>query len=388
MDEETPCYFLTRLPGELRALIYEHVLAFERPLKLRQVVAGSPNTGILRANRQVHNEALPLLYDLNNIMVTRNDFCHYTDYDLQTPLRRDQVRHLLVKNFSQSIKCSSYSGGNHMYLAGCCEVCQPTAVGFINALSELPRLQSVVVDYHFHQSEFGYMKDVIKRNGMLEPLRRNRSLQCTGLGQWRLQGTSISDKLSITFADVALNTLWTIFSSFGNQLSIYGIPNEPQILEGLREDINRDLPDKLFFIHCARKCVLWPVVFEKIAETWKAVDDAKAEGRDASEELEALTNEVLRFCRRHTAEDARMQLQLLRLRVRCQINDPLSKSQRGYLVRTSVKVKRLGKVIQKRGSAKFQVYPAGITLGRTCVDHSQHGASCKLVYSPKQESYH
>lgn len=309
------CYFLSRLPGELRTVIYEYILRFDRPLKLRQIVAGSKNTSILRTNRQIYHEALPVLYDTNNILVTRNDFCQYTDPDLQTPLRRDQVRHLLVKNFSQSIKCSSYSGGNGMFLAGCCEVCQPTATGFFTALTELPRLQSVLVDYRYHGSEFRYIKDVIRRNGMLGTLKEYRALTCIGMGRYRLHGTSIPEKLDIVFADVPFNTLWTIFESLCSDpsFSVYGLPSEQLILSQLKEDIDRDLPDKLFFLHSARKSVLWPVLFKRISELWAAVDEAKTEGREGAEEMEALTEEVVRFVLRHSAEDARMQLGMLRV---------------------------------------------------------------------------
>lgn len=196
-DGNGQCLFLSRLPGELRSLIYSHILTFSRPLKLRQIVAGSPNTSILRANSQIYSEALPIFYTCNTILCSRNDFCQHTtsSEDLQTPLhRKDQIRHLLVKNFSQSIKCSSYSGGNNMFLAGCCEVCQPTATGFLQVLTsgiELPKLKSVVIDYHHHVAEFGYVKDVMRRNARLETLRLHRELVCTGMGEFELRGTSV-----------------------------------------------------------------------------------------------------------------------------------------------------------------------------------------------------
>ncbi|OTA36060.1 hypothetical protein BTJ68_03567 [Hortaea werneckii EXF-2000] len=51
---------LLRLPSELRIKIYELILAFNRPIKLRQTIAGSQNTNVLRTNRQVYEESLPL----------------------------------------------------------------------------------------------------------------------------------------------------------------------------------------------------------------------------------------------------------------------------------------------------------------------------------------
>lgn len=66
------CFFLTRLPIELRLEIYAHLLAFSAPLKLRQVIPGSRDLPILRTNRQIHDEALSVLYEFNTIVVTRN----------------------------------------------------------------------------------------------------------------------------------------------------------------------------------------------------------------------------------------------------------------------------------------------------------------------------
>ena len=310
-DTEGECLLLTRLPGELRATIWEHVLSFERPLKLRQVVAGSKNTGILRTCQQIYAETLPVLYDVNQIMCTRNDFCHYTDSTLQTPMRKDQVRNLLVKNFSQSIKCSSYSGGNNMFLAGCCEVCQPTATGFLQALTELPKLRTVVVDYHDHTSEFAYMKEVIRRNGKLETLRRHRALTCTGMAQYRLHGSSIPESLTVTFTDAAFNKVWTTLSKMENGISVYGMSHESDVLEQMRADIDRDLPDKLYVVFCAKKSVHWPS-YGKLHTSWNALDQATSGGRDAAEEMEALYEEVVRLTKRQTRSESLLLLTYLR----------------------------------------------------------------------------
>lgn len=69
---ERPCPFLDKLPVEIRLEIYSYLLTFSHPLKLRQVIPGSRDLAILRINRQIHDEALSVLYDLNTIVVTRN----------------------------------------------------------------------------------------------------------------------------------------------------------------------------------------------------------------------------------------------------------------------------------------------------------------------------
>ncbi|KAI5363629.1 hypothetical protein Slin14017_G055930 [Septoria linicola] len=312
LDDEVECMLLTRLPGEIRTTVYEYVLTFERPLKLRQIVAGSKNTGILRANQQIYAEALPVLYDVNQIMCTRNDFCHHTDADLQTPMRKDKVRNLLVKNFSQSIKCSSYSGGNNMFLAGCCEVCQPTAIGFLQALSALPKLKSVVVDYHDHASEFAYMKDVIRRDGTLETLRQHRSLTCTGMAQYRLHGTSVPPSLAVTFEDGAFHKIWNVLSNLQRDLSVFGVASEDKLLQQLRDDFDRDLPDKLYFLHCARRSILFTAFFENADRLWRELDQAIDSGGDTAGVLEALYDEVSKLMRRQTRAEASMLLNLMR----------------------------------------------------------------------------
>ncbi|PIA96176.1 hypothetical protein CB0940_10465 [Cercospora beticola] len=317
-DGNHECFFLTRLPGELRSLIYSHILTFSRPLKLRQIVAGSPNTSILRTSSQIYSEALPVFYSCNTILCSRNDFCQHTDSeDLQTPLhRKDQIQNLLVKNFSQSIKCSSYSGGNNMFLAGCCEVCQPTATGFLQVLTSgyaFPKLKSVVIDYHNHVGEFGYVKDVMRRNAKLETLRLHRELVCTGMGQFELRGTSIVlEGLKVVFRDVAMNEIWNQFEKLESSISIYGMPDEVAILQKMREDYDRDLPDQLYFLMCGRKSMLWPRLFEVIDRLWKNLDKVREEREDEAVAMEELYDEVVRLTRRFSRNETNPLLMMLR----------------------------------------------------------------------------
>lgn len=66
------CPFLDLLPAEIRLEFYTYLLTFSAPLKLRQVVPGSRDLAILRTNRQIHDEASEVLFELNTIVVTRN----------------------------------------------------------------------------------------------------------------------------------------------------------------------------------------------------------------------------------------------------------------------------------------------------------------------------
>lgn len=312
------CFLLHRLPVELRLRIYEHVLSFERPLKLRQVVAGSKNTSILRANQQIHNEALPVLYDTNTIIVTRNDFCQDTDPDLQTPLRRDQVRRLLVRNFSQSIRCSSFSGGNNMYLEGCCDVCKPSATGFLAVLAALPRVQSVVIDYQNHVREFGFIKDTIRGIGSTSvDAPHGFSLRCIDLAKYALSSPSFPPNLSITFTDLPLSSLWDVFNRLGID-SPFGLRGAPALLARLRDDYHRELPDKLYYLFCARhtktssESSAMRLIYDRLFCSWNAVVTTQDQGGNAEKELEILSDLVRQFCDGNTVEDVSRQEFIMR----------------------------------------------------------------------------
>lgn len=142
------CTFLEKLPIELRLRIYEHLVAFSYPIKLRQIIQGSRDLAILRTNRQIYEEALSVLYDLNTIIVTRNDFCINTDAGLKTPINLDRTKHLLIPTFSQSIICMFKNSEDER-----CRVCHPSAAGLISAFDQMRNLRTVVVDYQNHLTE-------------------------------------------------------------------------------------------------------------------------------------------------------------------------------------------------------------------------------------------
>lgn len=312
------CLLLSRLPVELRLHIFEYVLSFERPLKLRQIVAGSKNTSILRTNRQIHQEALPIFYDFNTIMATRNDFCKDTDADLQTSLRKDLIRHLLIGNLSQSIKCSSYSGGNNMYLAGCCDVCKPNAAGFINALSNLPRLQTVVVDYHNHPREFAFIKENIRGIGSTHlDAYHGFTLTCSDIAQYKLTSPSLfPPSLSITFTDLPFHTIWTTISHHrAGANHVYAIPGEQEILGRLVADIDRDLPHQLLYFFCMRHATqMITLAHVKSTPMRDELDRALSEGSegDVARAREKLTAELVRLGQNTGALNARLHLEAMR----------------------------------------------------------------------------
>lgn len=50
------CPFFERLPAEVRLRIYEGLLTFCHPIKLRQIVPGSRDLAVLRVCQRVRNE--------------------------------------------------------------------------------------------------------------------------------------------------------------------------------------------------------------------------------------------------------------------------------------------------------------------------------------------
>jgi hypothetical protein len=68
------CSFLDKLPPELRLTIYEYLVISPSPLKGKTARKANEKTGmnlnILRVNRQIHKEALPLFYGKNTFYVS------------------------------------------------------------------------------------------------------------------------------------------------------------------------------------------------------------------------------------------------------------------------------------------------------------------------------
>ncbi|KAK5131201.1 hypothetical protein LTR08_001226 [Meristemomyces frigidus] len=223
---------LLRLPSELRIRIYELVLSFARPLKLRQTVPGSENTTILRVNRQICHEALSVLYDINTIALTRNDFCSKTDAALKTPVPSQHIRHLLVTSFSESIACN--------YVTDRCDVCETSASGFLDALKAMPQLKEVTVDYTNALSNFTRFSESFG----------NGNLPWTSMGFHTLRDEAFRH-VDFTFQYVPIGRMWPALTVLPTWPQIDEI-EENKVLAKLRE-ADPDVPDKLWLVIWARK---------------------------------------------------------------------------------------------------------------------------------------
>lgn len=238
---------LLDLPSELRIRIYEFILGFARPLKLRQTVAGSQNTTLLRVNRQIYGESLPVLYDINDIAVTRNDFCKRTDVSLKTPVQSQHIRHLLIRGFGESLACN-------FGLDRCdqCDVCEPSASGLLNALKSMPRLKSVVVDYHTHTSNFKRFSDTLSLSDM-QRVGKMDSLRCTAVGHFTLHNEAFRN-VDFTFQNIPLARIWQALISLWSSLQSGSRRDDEEVLIELRK-IDADMPDKLWLVVCVRRYI-------------------------------------------------------------------------------------------------------------------------------------
>ena len=292
MDE---CVFLTRLPVELRLRIYAYVLSFSRPMKLRQVVEGTKKASILRANRQIYHEALPVFYDCNTIVASRNDFCHRTDAMLQTPLNRNHVRHLKITSFSRSIICASRKESS--FDARYCSVCQPSATGFIETLLDLPRLRSAVVDYRNCLGEFSAFQRYNRNGGLDSTSGRGNGLRfqllCTGVAEYRLVFPSTySSSPTIIFTDRIFNQVWsTVRATDDDDDDAARIePSEPQI----KERYHRDLTNKLWFAYTASESIDHDIPgYERAVEIGPLINAVTQNASNKAENTHLLT-ELLR----------------------------------------------------------------------------------------------
>ena len=75
MHSSAPCLFLEAFPPELRLMVYEYLLVCSQPLATKDCAEPFPSgrtldSGILAANRQIHDEAAAVLYGKNTFCVS------------------------------------------------------------------------------------------------------------------------------------------------------------------------------------------------------------------------------------------------------------------------------------------------------------------------------
>ncbi|KXL47912.1 hypothetical protein M433DRAFT_509422 [Acidomyces richmondensis BFW] len=144
------------------------------PIKLRVKVSGSPNVSLLRVSQQIHHEALPVLYDINTVVASRNDLCTKTDRSLKTPVCGQYIRQLLLAKCGKSIFCSFNQA---------CDVCSDACPGLIHIFSKMLRLRAVMVDFTSQQAKFRRFQDAIDTASEFHHAAKRI---CTSVGSYAL----------------------------------------------------------------------------------------------------------------------------------------------------------------------------------------------------------
>ncbi|GAB1725189.1 hypothetical protein NU195Hw_g6909t1 [Hortaea werneckii] len=278
---------LLRLPSELRIKIYELILAFNRPIKLRQTIAGSENTNILRTSKQIYEESLPVLFDINTVAVTLNDFCERTDSSLRCPVPTKRIRHMLVTSFGESIACN--------FLLDRCSICDITTEGFLGKIDSMSQLRSVVVEYQTHIGNFTRFKSFINQETCGE-------LRCTALGTYVLRSRLRQD-IEVTFHHAPLARIWPRAVALAD--SARDERQEVETLTELRE-IDHDIPDKVWLLLCTKKYGAADQYWGAVPRAWQKLDAQEASDDDEyCQNLDGLTEAVQSYLAIQTVHQAR-----------------------------------------------------------------------------------
>ena len=156
------CDFLDRLPLEIRFRIYEFCLTYSSPIKIRYIFPGTKDLPLLRLNRQIYYEALPILYERNRIAIRYSHFCKLAPLDLKSPIDPRWIRHLLIDGLGSSLIC-----GRKDYLG--CNVCSGVDANELSMnLKMFPRLKSVVFNYRGYMPEMEAVRGRVKQTDEFE----------------------------------------------------------------------------------------------------------------------------------------------------------------------------------------------------------------------------
>lgn len=184
-------YFTGLLPPEIRLLIYRYILSFDLPITLlRKSRSGQKmkKAGILGVNRLIYQESLPIFHELNTIVISREEFCHYpTGKRPQLTCKPDLVQYLKIRSLTASARCEARIGNPACPPAhGPCRNCWPSIVFLIDSLRLKPKLREVFIEYQgFHYRVHALVEDLVYFNPDMNKLR----ITCTGIGTYELTGS-------------------------------------------------------------------------------------------------------------------------------------------------------------------------------------------------------
>jgi hypothetical protein len=197
------------LPAEIRLLIYRYALCFDKPLILKRNPKRGPKSkkvSILIVNRLVNAEAVPVLHELNTIVIPRGEFCHFpTGRRPQLTIKPELVQQLYIRDLASSRRCAAretipWPGTNRP-----CQNCRHSLLGLINTLRLKPRLKEVSIDYYGYHYAIRALAEGLRTSDYLPHEIR---LICTGIGRYQLAG-DLFRGIKFELRDAPLMEVWS-----------------------------------------------------------------------------------------------------------------------------------------------------------------------------------
>ena len=190
-------------------MIYRYALCFDAPIKLdREPKRKSKKklAGILLVNRLIHDEALPILHELNTIVISREELCQFPNGKRpQLTCKPEFVQRLYIRNLAASSRCAARISAPWPATNRPCPNCRPSILGLVNTLRLKPKLKEVFFDYHgYHYAVNALMHALKTGNG----IDGDTQLTCTGIGAYTLTGSWLQNS-TFSFRDVPLAAVWS-----------------------------------------------------------------------------------------------------------------------------------------------------------------------------------
>ena len=190
-------------------MIYRYVLCFDAPIKLDRDPKRGPKTklaGILLVNRLVYNEALPILHELNTIVISREELCQFPNGKRpQLTCKPELVHSLHIRDLAASSRCAARMSYPWPATHRPCQNCRPSILGLINTLSLKPKLREVSIDYHGYNYVIHTLTEAPRPPDQPEG---ETQLTCTGIGRYTLTGSHLHNT-TFSLRDVPLAEVWS-----------------------------------------------------------------------------------------------------------------------------------------------------------------------------------
>jgi hypothetical protein len=158
-------------------------------------------------NRLIYTEALPILHELNTIVISREEFCHFpTGKRPQLTVKPELVQQLYVRDLAASPRCAAREASPWPRKNRPCQNCHHSLLGLINTLRLKPRLKEVSIDYHGYRDAIRALAEGLRRRTP-DYLPHEIRLVCTGIGRYQLAGDLLRG-IKFELRDVPLVTIW------------------------------------------------------------------------------------------------------------------------------------------------------------------------------------